>query len=267
MKSLPWFRMYHEARTDRKLQRLTDRQHRIWFHLLCFSAEQDGRGTIAPIADYLLAIECGCEVEELEETISLLTQLHIMSRDVTPSHGDTNLIGVTFIHFEDRQYDKPSDTPERTRERKARQRAKGRDIPHESRDVTPSHAQDKKRIEKNREDISPQPPKGQRDLEGFEEWYAKYPRKAKRQDAERAWSKLSPNDREAAMTGLDAWFAAGLFKPPANGEDYRPYSASWLNGRRWEDEAPAPTPHDLGLDFSNFGSASRKQAAEALRTS
>lgn len=73
--SLPWYRMYSEARTDAKLRALTDAEHRVWFHLLCFAAEQDGdgRGRIIGYDDELLAVElCDDDTALLRQTIERL---------------------------------------------------------------------------------------------------------------------------------------------------------------------------------------------------
>lgn len=75
---------------------------------------------------------------------------------------------------------------------------------------------------------------------GFAEFYAGYPRKVARAAAERAWSKLHPDEplREKIMTAL-----------AVNGFDYRdggrfiPHPASWLNAHRWDDEPAHAEAH------------------------
>jgi hypothetical protein len=68
----------------------------------------------------------------------------------------------------------------------------------------------------------------------FDYWYDKYPRKKSRQDAERAWKKLKPAQRQLAMNALedhiDHW------RRKQTEVEFIPYPASWLNGKRWEDE-------------------------------
>lgn len=129
---MDWFRMYSEARNDAKLRALTDAQHRTWFNLLCFAAEQqEGRGSVAGYDLELLAVEvAGGDVGLLTETLERLQRLRIITVD-----GEGT---ITFINFDKRNYNKPSDTPEETRERKRRQRDRER----MSRDVTPGHAID-----------------------------------------------------------------------------------------------------------------------------
>lgn len=72
----------------------------------------------------------------------------------------------------------------------------------------------------------------------FSEWYKAYPKKMARADGERAWAKMNEADREAAMAAVAAhvryWEACGTER------QYMPYPATWLNGRRWEDELEIP---------------------------
>lgn len=112
---MPWFRLYHEARSDAKLRLLLDDEHRVWFDLLCFASEQETRGTIAVGEDrFPLAVEVAHgDVDLLARTLARLVKLRIVT-----DGGDR----IVFIHFPDRQYDKPSDQPDRVAERVARHR-------------------------------------------------------------------------------------------------------------------------------------------------
>jgi hypothetical protein len=161
--SLPWMRLWLEARNDKKLAVLTDRQHRIWFNLLLFAAEQETRGTIEEIDPFLLAIEVsGGDEEALIGTLETLGRLRIV--DVTPCNALRNVtvtpppVTVTFIHFNDRNSVKPSDAPERIRERVARYRARqkpedtgtsGEDVTPRNAPVTRSNAVEESREEEN----------------------------------------------------------------------------------------------------------------------
>lgn len=71
----------------------------------------------------------------------------------------------------------------------------------------------------------------------FADFYALYPRKLKRPDAERAWTKaLRTTAPEVIMAGLRQWLAHE-FCPQGQ---FMPYPASWLNAEQWNDE---PTRH------------------------
>lgn len=68
----------------------------------------------------------------------------------------------------------------------------------------------------------------------FPDFYATYPKKVARADAEKMWRRMSDADRQAAIEALPKhctkWLHDGTEK------QYIPHPASWLNGRRWEDE-------------------------------
>lgn len=138
---MKWFRLFTEARTDAKLRTLTVEQRWVWFSLLCFAAEQPERGTIAGYSQKLLAAEVAeGNADLLAATLVELVDLRIIS--ITDDGA------IHFVNFAKRQYDKPSDQPESTAERKRRQRERerqARDIPNKEEShasVTPGHATD-----------------------------------------------------------------------------------------------------------------------------
>jgi pyocin large subunit-like protein len=73
----------------------------------------------------------------------------------------------------------------------------------------------------------------------FEVWWEMYPRKTSKQASHRAWSKLTVDDRRAALAALPAhiqyWVDANT------SPQFIPHPATWLNGRRWDDVLPAIT--------------------------
>ena len=74
------------------------------------------------------------------------------------------------------------------------------------------------------------------DMDAFGAFWDEYPNKKAKQDAIRAWKKLKP---DAALINR---IMAGLAKAKNSDSWLRdegrfiPYPATWLNGRRWEDE-------------------------------
>jgi len=71
----------------------------------------------------------------------------------------------------------------------------------------------------------------------FADFWQVWPSKEGKAAAEKAWKKLSPDDRATALARVGPWFSAWRAKHP----DASPIHAStFLNQRRWEDEgAPA----------------------------
>jgi len=80
---------------------------------------------------------------------------------------------------------------------------------------------------------------------GFEIFWAAYPKKKSKGDAERAWAKLKPDEllQDTILASLErAKTSAGWQKEKG---EYIPYPASWLNAKGWDDEVKndyAPKP-------------------------
>ena len=96
--------------------------------------------------------------------------------------------------------------------------------------------------------------------ERFEGFWRMYPVKKSKQAAIRAWDSLHPDDRLLAVMGhaLQRQLASPEWQRKLREEGGQgiPYPATWINGRRWEDEvkpdraAPggALTPERFGWD-------------------
>lgn len=118
-----WFKMFTEARNDAKLRSLTDAQHRTWFRLLCYAAEQGNSGRIGPAPAALIALEVAeNNLSLLRETCNALQTLQCVR--VEKCNADE--IEIEFVHFAERQARKPSDEPERIRQRVVKHRVKER---------------------------------------------------------------------------------------------------------------------------------------------
>ena len=72
--------------------------------------------------------------------------------------------------------------------------------------------------------------------ESFDLFWSKYPNRVAKQDAFKAWNKIKPDDDllKRIMEGLDRWIGSDEW----HREDGRfiPHPATWLNGKRWEDD-------------------------------
>ena len=102
----------------------------------------------------------------------------------------------------------------------------------------------------------------------FESFWNAYPKKISRQTALKAWKKLSP-DNELVKVILDS--LEKQKRQPQwtkdNGQ-YIPYPASWLEGRRWEDELTVNDPGEgmIGnFKWSEYIEASEKQIRKSLK--
>ncbi|MBU1363938.1 MAG: hypothetical protein KKE51_08975 [Gammaproteobacteria bacterium] len=75
--------------------------------------------------------------------------------------------------------------------------------------------------------------------DGFASFWEQYPKKVAKPQAMKAWKKIKPAGQVIAdlMAGLEQQKASGDWQK--DGGQFIPHPATWLNGRRWEDEAPA----------------------------
>jgi len=77
----------------------------------------------------------------------------------------------------------------------------------------------------------------------FDRFYQAYPKHVAKEDAVRAWKKISPPPTDDFVNTLIA--KIDVFRKTdgwiKNNGEFIPNPATWLNGKRWEDETPAPT--------------------------
>jgi hypothetical protein len=72
----------------------------------------------------------------------------------------------------------------------------------------------------------------------FERFWTAFPRKAGKGAAEKAWAKcgLSEVDLDRVLSAIQAQSKSEQWRKDAG--QFIPHPATWLNQRRWEDEAP-----------------------------
>jgi hypothetical protein len=83
------------------------------------------------------------------------------------------------------------------------------------------------------------------DSGGFAEFWLAYPRKDAKDDALKAFQKIAP-DAELLALMVTAIKAQGLAERCAKGErKFVPMPATWLNGKRWQDEPSTAAADDI----------------------
>jgi hypothetical protein len=103
----------------------------------------------------------------------------------------------------------------------------------------------------------------------FEEFWTAYPRHEGRQAAVRAFAKIDPDAAQLAAM-LDAVARQrdrGCLEPrfTGDGRSTIPHAATWLNGRRWEDEPPpAATPSATPSANGHARKSGREQVEEVF---
>lgn len=72
---------------------------------------------------------------------------------------------------------------------------------------------------------------------GFQGFWVRWPRKVAKLEAQKAWNQVvTPDDEDAIQSALDWQVPIFQQREP----EHIPHAATWIRGRRWEDEKPAP---------------------------
>lgn len=135
MNGMRWFRVYSEIKDDPKILELDDHQRWLWICLLAMASESSERGTLTGVRPRGLAAALRTDETRLADCIQALSDLEMIDYD-----PDAKTLEI--CHWNDRQYDRPSDTPSATRDRKRKSRSSHADVTTSHADVTTSHATD-----------------------------------------------------------------------------------------------------------------------------
>jgi hypothetical protein len=68
----------------------------------------------------------------------------------------------------------------------------------------------------------------------FADFWQLYPRKVSKREAEKAWNKLPPVDKDAALEALQQHIKYWQLKDTSS--EFIPHASTWLNQARFEDE-------------------------------
>lgn len=80
----------------------------------------------------------------------------------------------------------------------------------------------------------------------FDRFWTAYPKKVAKAAARKAWDKLKPSEEltETILAAIEAQKSCEQWKK----KQFIPNPATWLNGRRWEDEIIQPSVYNPWLD-------------------
>lgn len=86
--------------------------------------------------------------------------------------------------------------------------------------------------------------------DGFPDFWEQYPKKVAKPAAEKAWRKVKPSKQLLAdlMAGLERQKASADWQK--DGGRFIPHPATWLNGRRWDDELAQPAADSSNSVFA-----------------
>ena len=241
MAKVPAFQFYPaDWIRDTQLQMASASSRGIWANLLCAMWFSPNRGRITGSKEELKKLG-NCSQEEIEAFLCENSRHNFAS--VTEANKNITVENRRMVREE--KVRKSS----RLRQSRFRKRLKNRNVTSSSPSTpsTPSTAVTPS-SPKHSEETDPQPPRS-----GFDQFWSRYPRKVAKKAAAKAWERLAPNNGliEAILTSL--MVQSGSEAWGREGGQFIPHPATWLNGRRWEDEvAPAavhlPKATQQGLD-------------------
>ena len=193
-----------------------------WQDLLCFMWRSPERGKLSySIEGYSRLF--GASIEETKRVINELINNNICD-SVTECNGNVTLINRRMVRDEK--------TRNQTRKRVERFRNADDKRPCNDNVTPPSSFSSSSSTSKKNKNIP---------LSSFEIFYESYPVKKAKRDAIKAWKKINPgngtvdliiNAIKKQKTYHETMEQKNEFVPEW------PYPATWLNGKRWEDEVP-----------------------------
>lgn len=238
---MKWFRFYHDAIDDPKVQRLEPVLFKFWVNMLCLASRSDERGTVTlDVGEIAFALRM--DDSETEQHIADLIDAGLL---------ESGEIGLDIHAWHKRQF-KSDDVTARVTGHRAE--VKQDESPHETLQATPdetlhetldSSARDRHRGEletepEAEENQNTKPRARRRYPPEFEAFWTAYPRgHGVKKLAHAEWLKIRPDpDTVAAiMAGLERWKACDRWK-----RGYPRDAERFLKYEMWDDDPPAPPP-------------------------
>jgi hypothetical protein len=235
---------------------------RVWIYLL---AKADSIGVVYATMPGI-AVQCGLSLGKVREVLDKFASPDSDSRNPNKDgrriavHHDpefcievlnyTRYRSKSLTHAErqaryrDSHRDEPSDEKSQAGDEKSRKVTQGRRQKTEGRNY-----RDKTKTSR---------PVGAE----FDSWYGAYPKHEAREDATRAWGKLTDTERAECIEKSPAWNAAKA----GTERKFIPMPATYLNGRRWRDDVtPGIASSRHAAQRAGLDDERRKQFADMDR--
>ena len=201
----------------------------VWFKLLCLAGKQNNSGVFLmgriPYTDKMLATIF--RMKETTVTLALRTfeefgMIEIVDGVITiPNWGKHQNLD----QLESKKQYMRNYMAEYREKQKALTSGKTNCKTNSKANVSQADKEEDIEIDKDKEDIYP-----------FDEFWTAYPKKKAKEAARKAWAKLKPDEtlgKEIIQAVIESAKTKDWKKE--NGK-YIPYPATYLNGKRWEDE-------------------------------
>jgi hypothetical protein len=221
----PWFRMYSEFATDPKVQMLSEVNQRRYVMLLCMRCSNDD----VTLHDEEVAFQLRVTNEEW-----MVTKAALMSKGMIDDYARP-------CAWDKRQYISDSSTS-RVAAYRERKKQQGNVTVTPPDTDTDTDTEDKKPVVKQviKTDY-------------FDRFWKLYPKKKSKADAEKAWSKLKMSEEFFSSILVSLSTQAASQDWTKSGGQYVPLAATWIRGKRWEDEAsPAAQQKHSGFAQADY---------------
>ena len=218
-----WFRLYAEFATDPKVQRLSETDQRRFIMLLCLRCS-NGDETLQ---DDDVTFQLRISIEEWLSTKEVLLSKCLITADNKPTAWNKRQFASDSSTARVRDY----------RDSKKQQCNVSETAPDTESDTdTEPDTEEKHCASASKRDTANRT---------FVTFWAAYPKKKNKGDAEKAWRSISPSSDLLASILEAVEVAKRCDDWRKDGGKYIPYPASWLRAKGWEDEPPKATVTDL----------------------
>lgn len=228
---LPSFQFYPgDWRKDPNLSRCSKAAKGVWMDMLCLMFECETRGVLStggrPWSDEDIAVAVGGDILEVKSCIQELIDKGVASRNSSGCVYSRRLIRDE----EQRRHNAKRQDKYRKSNSNANSNALVTPMSHASSSSSSSSASTSRLLKACAPPATP-----------FDVFYSLYPKKKARKDAEKAWKTAF---KEAVLTE-DIWETVAKpallrqctsFDWQKDGGTFVPLPATWIRGKRWEDE-------------------------------
>lgn len=182
-------------------------------------SSRSGYGNIFP-SQVTIAEECGLSDRTVRKMLGALEERGVIERRRRTTKGKKRVTDGYTLHPNG-----PADLAEDF--------SGGSDLPETEPASTGNNEQCVPLIEIDKEEIDKD--LSARDL--FDDFWAIWPRKESKKNAQDAWARAIKKERETVIYAAAVAYAESPYRPEKR---FVPHAATWLNGERWTDPLPEP---------------------------
>jgi len=211
---------------------------RVWVYLLA-TANAIGEVHVTVPA---LAMQCGLPAEKTQAILDKLASPDRFSRSQEyegrrvqiERDPEFRIVVLNYVRYREKDY---TNAERQRRFRDKQKRRRPTVTPLRNAKVTPRNTSQKSEVRSQKSKSTETKTLGA-DAPGvrFEDFYHCYPKHEARQDAGKAWAKLSQEERIECLERTPAWVKARA----GTERRFLPKPATFLNGKRWRDELQNP---------------------------